>query len=122
MKGTHLGEFEELVLLAVCTTYPDTYASSVKDEINQTAKRSINLSTAHGALTRLEDKGLVKNRMGEATSVRGGKRKRIFEITPLGLQKLEEAKMLRSKFHGPSGDHFPLDESISHQSGQDIKG
>ncbi|MEP0986333.1 PadR family transcriptional regulator [Ekhidna sp.] len=98
MKGTHLGEFEELVLLAVCTTHPDTYGNTVKDEINQTAKRNINLSTAHGALTRLEDKGLVKSYMGEATAVRGGKRKRIFEITALGLKKLEEAKNLRAKF------------------------
>ena len=98
MKGTHLGEFEELVLLAVCTTHPDTYGNTVKEVINNIANRNINLSTAHGALARLEDKGFVKSQMGEASAVRGGKRKRIFEITALGLKKLEEAKELRSRF------------------------
>ncbi|MEQ6167935.1 PadR family transcriptional regulator [Ekhidna sp. MALMAid0563] len=98
MKGTHLGEFEELVLLAVCTTHPDSYGNTVKDEINHIANRNINLSTAHGALARLEDKGFLSSKMGEATSVRGGKRKRIFEITAQGLKKLEEAKELRTSF------------------------
>ena len=98
MKGTHLGEFEELVLLAVCATYPDAYGVSVKNEINATAHRKINLSTAHGALNRLADKGFVESHFGDATSVRGGKRKKMFVITAMGLKKLQEAKDLREKF------------------------
>lgn len=95
MKGTQLGEFEEIVLLAVCKLYPDAYGVSVKNEINETAKRSINLSTAHGALNRLEEKGLVSSAFGEATAERGGKRKKMFTITSIGLKKLTEAKELR---------------------------
>ncbi|MEQ8712628.1 MAG: PadR family transcriptional regulator [Cyclobacteriaceae bacterium] len=98
MKGTQLGEFEELVLLAVCTTYPDAYGVSIKNEINETAGRKINLSTAHGALNRLEDKALVTSRFGEATSMRGGKPKKLFTITTLGLKKLQQAKELRETF------------------------
>ncbi len=98
MKGTQLGEFEELVLLAVCTTYTEAYGVSVKNQVNLTANRKINLSTAHGALNRLEEKGLVKSAFGEATSVRGGKRKKMFTITALGLKKVQEAKELREKF------------------------
>ena len=98
MKGTQLGEFEELVLLSILTTHPDAYGVSVKEEINSIANRKINLSTAHGALKRLEVKGLVKSHMGEASAVRGGKRKRIFELTALGMTKLNEAKELRERF------------------------
>ena len=98
MKGTQLGEFEELVLLSILTTHPDAYGVSVKEEINKIANRKINLSTAHGALKRLENKGFVKSYMGEASSVRGGKRKRIFEITSLGMAKLNEARELRDRF------------------------
>lgn len=95
MKGTYLGEFEELVLLTVAMLEDQGYAISVKQEIEQRTYRVINLSAIHSSLYRLEKKGFLNSRLGESTKVRGGKRKRIFFITPYGVKSLKEAKSLR---------------------------
>lgn len=95
MKGTYLGEFEELVLLTIAMLEDEGYAISVKQEVEQRTKRTINLSAIHSTLYRLEKKGFLNSRLGEATKVRGGKRKRIFYVTPFGVKSLKEAKSLR---------------------------
>ncbi|OEK01561.1 PadR family transcriptional regulator [Roseivirga sp. 4D4] len=95
MKGTYLGEFEEVVLLTVAMLEDEGYGISVKQQVELRTKRTINLSAIHSTLYRLEKKGFLNSRLGEATKVRGGKRKRIFYITPYGVKSLKEAKSLR---------------------------
>lgn len=95
MKGTYLGEFEEIVLLTVAMLEDEGYAISVKQEVEQRTNRTINLSAIHSTLYRLEKKGFLNSKLGESTKVRGGKRKRIFNITPFGVKSLKEAKSLR---------------------------
>jgi len=95
MKGTYLGEFEEVVLLTVAMLEDEGYGISVKQQVELRTKRTINLSAIHSTLYRLEKKGFLNSRLGEATKVRGGKRKRIFYITPYGVKSLKEAKALR---------------------------
>jgi len=95
MKGTNLGEFEELVMLAVGILYPEAYGVSLKEEIYQQTERKVTLSTIHSALHRLENKGLLKSHFGEATNVRGGKRKKFFTITAYGARALKEARKVR---------------------------
>jgi PadR family transcriptional regulator PadR len=97
MKGTYLGEFEELVLLAVGILYDEAYGISVKSEIENQTDRSISISAVHTALHRLEEKEFVKSRFGEAMEVRGGKRKRLFTLTKLGIQTLKVSQELRSQ-------------------------
>jgi len=97
MKGSYLGELEELVLLTVGILYPDAYGVGVMDEIDRQAGRKLNISAVHAVLTRLEDKGYVRSRMGEPTSSRGGRRKRIFLLTAAGKRALEEANEMRSQ-------------------------
>jgi PadR family transcriptional regulator, regulatory protein PadR len=97
MKGTYLGEFEELVLLAVGILYDEAYGISVKIEIEKQTGRSINISAVHTALHRLEEKEFVKSRFGEAMEVRGGKRKRLFTLTKLGIQTLKVSQELRAQ-------------------------
>lgn len=99
MKGTNLGELEELVLLAVGILYPDAYGVGVMDELEQQAGRSLNISAVHAVLTRLEEKGLLKSKMSEPTDVRGGRRKRIFLLTASGKRALEEAHELRTQLY-----------------------
>jgi len=95
MKGTYLGEFEEVVLLTVAMLEEKGYGISVKQEVERRTNRPVNLSAIHATLYRLEKKGYLNSKLGEATKVRGGKRKRIFQITPFGVKGLKQTKMLR---------------------------
>ena len=95
MKGTNLGEFQELVLLTIGALHPEAYGVAIKEEIFTHTSRKVTLSTVHAALNRLEKKGLVKSDLGEATKIRGGKRKRYFTITAYGIRMLSEAKQQR---------------------------
>lgn len=97
MKGTHIGELEELVLLMVGILYPEAYGVSVMDELEKQAGRSLNISAVHAVLTRLEDKGLLDSKMSEPTDARGGRRKRIFLLTAAGKRSLEETNELRNQ-------------------------
>ncbi len=95
MKGTYLGEFEEVVLLTVALLEGEAYGINVKLEVEQRTDRKINLSVIHSTLYRLEKKAYLNSALGEATRIRGGKRKRYFSITPYGVRSLKEAKLLR---------------------------
>jgi DNA-binding PadR family transcriptional regulator len=97
MKGTNLGELQELVMLAVGVLYDDAYGVSIKEEIERQTGRSITLSTVHAALNRLEDKGFLISRMGGATEERGGRPKRLFRVTAYGKQALEESRAMRNR-------------------------
>ncbi len=98
MKGTYLGEFEEIVLLAVCVIGEDAYGVSITDEINAQTNRTVHVSGVHTALYRLEEKGLVISTLGGATTSRGGRRKRLFQVTTAGKFALREARELRNQF------------------------
>ncbi|MFY0686971.1 MAG: helix-turn-helix transcriptional regulator [Cyclobacteriaceae bacterium] len=96
MGRNYLGEFEELVLLTVGVLYQDAYAVAITKEIQKQAGRSVNVSAVHRSLYRLEEKGMLKSELGDPEQKRGGKRKRIFSITPIGKQALDESMELRS--------------------------
>jgi PadR family transcriptional regulator PadR len=97
MKGTYIGELEELVLLTVGILYKEAYGVAVMDEIRKQSGRDLNISAIHAVLKRLEDKGLVKSEMGDPTSERGGRRKRMFYLTAAGKREIEEANALRNQ-------------------------
>lgn len=98
MKGTNLGELEELILLAVASLHPDGYGVSIKDQIHHNTGRKLSLSAVHGALNRLEEKGFLKSHLGGATTERGGKNKRIFLLTASGSKALIAAREQRETF------------------------
>lgn len=96
MKGTYLGEFEELVLLAIAIVQQEgAYGNSILEEMEAKTGRNINLSAVHTALHRLVKKGFVKGRKGEATAVRGGKRKIYYELTAFGISAIKQAREMR---------------------------
>jgi len=97
MKGTNLGEFEELVLLTIAALVNEAYSVGICDELTKRTGRSVKLGVVHAVLNRLEEKGLVKSKLGEATSVRGGKRKRFYTITSAGKAGLLKAKDVRDQ-------------------------
>jgi len=95
MSKEFLGEFEELVLTMAGILQDEAYGNAIVNEIKARVGRDVNLSAVHVTLYRLEDKGFVKSKMGGATNVRGGRRKRIFTVTNAGLSMLRAMKESR---------------------------
>ena len=97
MKGTYLGEFQEVVLLSVLILGEEAYGVRIQEELYHEMKRHISRGALHTALTRLVDKGFLTSKMGEATSERGGRRKRVYLVTNLGKETLRETRLLREQ-------------------------
>ncbi|HMJ70638.1 MAG TPA: helix-turn-helix transcriptional regulator [Cyclobacteriaceae bacterium] len=92
MSKYQLGEFEEVVLLTVAILSGEAYGVSIIDEIEKRLKRKVSLGAMQTSLRRLEEKGFLKSELGEATKMRGGKRKRYFVLTNFGKKALKESK------------------------------
>jgi PadR family transcriptional regulator PadR len=88
---TLLGEFEQLVLLALLRLGRDAYGAAVSLEIEEQTGRSVSVSAVHTTLDRLEEKGFIRSRLGEPTPQRGGKRKRHYDVQPAGVRALQHA-------------------------------
>lgn len=96
MKGTNLGEFEELLLLIVLILQDEAYVIRIREEIKGQVNRSISMGALHTTLSRLEKKDFLRSEMGGATQERGGRRKRIYELTVDGKAALNEVKEMRA--------------------------
>lgn len=92
-----LGEFEEVVLLTVAVLYEDAYGVAIKNDIETRLNRKVSVGAMRTALKRLEKKGFLNSKFGEATKVRGGKRKRYFKVTQMGKKALEQVMETRQK-------------------------
>jgi len=97
MENKGLGEFEELVLLAVCILEGEAYGISVKKEVEKHSGRSILLGAVHITLYRLQDKGFLQSKMGGNSEKRGDRRKRLFKVTETGMKQLRAAQGVRQK-------------------------
>ena len=97
MKGKYLGEFEEVVLLTIGILFDEAYGVAIRNEIEERLERKVGLGAMHSTLVRLEDKGYVDSRYGEATKTRGGKRKRYFKVTNSGQEALVKTREAREK-------------------------
>lgn len=86
-----LGEFEQLILLALLRLGPDAYGATVRREIEARAGREVAISAVYTTLERLERKGYVRSRVGDPTAERGGRRRRHFELLPSGARALKAA-------------------------------
>ena len=78
MKKYQLGEFEEIVLLTVGVLHQEAYGVSIKDEIEKRLSRKVSVGALQSALRRMEKKGYLESKVGEANAKRGGKPKRFF--------------------------------------------
>jgi len=97
MKEYQLGEFEEIVLLTVAILNNEAYGVSIKSDIESRLNRTVSVSALQTALRRMENKGYLISEFGEATAIRGGKRKRYFVVTKAGKAALDYAKEIRIK-------------------------
>jgi len=100
-----LGEFEQLVLLALVRLADDGYGVSIHAEIVRRARRDVSVAAVYKTLERLEQKGLAISRLGESTAERGGRRKKHFRIQPAGRRALKQAlASIRRMTDGLPGD------------------
>ena len=97
MKGDRLGEFEELTLLAICALEHPVYGVPIQEFVEEMTGRDVTMGAVYAALDRLEEKGFVRSEFGEPTAERGGKAKRLFDITPLGTRTLKELRATRER-------------------------
>ncbi len=97
MRDNKLGNLEEIVLLLVGVLYDKAYSVSIVAEYQKQTGKTINASAIHTVLYRLEDKGFLSSQLGEATAERGGKRKKLFFLTPYAEKTLNELATLRDQ-------------------------
>jgi PadR family transcriptional regulator, regulatory protein PadR len=86
-----LGEFEQLIMVALLRLGPDAYGAAVCREIEMRTGRDVSFSAAYITLERLEAKGLVRSRVGDPTPQRGGRRRKHFTLQPSGRRALAHA-------------------------------
>ncbi len=91
-KNDHLGEFEQLALLAVLRLGDGAYGATIQEELDRTAGRSSAISTIYITLTRLEEKGLVRSSMEAPRDGEDGKPRRYFRIEPEGVEALRASR------------------------------
>jgi PadR family transcriptional regulator PadR len=96
-----LGEFEQLVLLAVMRLEGEAYAVPIRQEIENRTSRTVARGALYVTLDRLEEKGYLKSWLADATAERGGRAKRFYEVKPAGAKALEYSwAALRSMWEG----------------------
>lgn len=96
MSQKTLGEFEEVVLLIVAILKGNAYSVGIIKEIDERLNRNVRLGAIQTVLKRLENKGLLKSEFGDATNERGGKRKRLFEVTAEGQKIIDQTRVQRN--------------------------
>ena len=90
MEST-LGEFEQLVLIAIVRLDDDAYGATIRREIEDRTERRLSISAVYTTLDRLERKGFVRSWIGDPTPQRGGRRRKHFALQPAGARALRSA-------------------------------
>lgn len=92
MSQDYLGEFEQMVLLAVMRLGDGAYGLAVKDELEAVAGRSPSSGALYTTLDRMERKGFLESSAGASTSERGGRPRRYLRLTPVGREQLARSR------------------------------
>ena len=88
MATDSLGEFEQVVLLAILRVGEAAYGVSIREEITACTEREPSPGALYTTLDRLEERGFVTSRFGDPTPQRGGRAKRFFQVTTKGTGAL----------------------------------
>jgi DNA-binding PadR family transcriptional regulator len=92
MLAQSLGEFEQIVLLAVLRLKADAYGAAIRMEIADRTGREPTSGALYTTLDRLETKALLRSRTGEPTPQRGGRAKRYYSVTAAGIGAITRAQ------------------------------
>lgn len=96
MKGTNLGEFEELILLIIGVLNENAYGAAIMQEIDTQTGRSPSVGAVHSSLNRLMEKGFINSKYGESTEKRRGRRKVYYSLTSAGESALIKTREMRN--------------------------
>lgn len=91
-KGEFLGEFEQVVLLALVRLTPEAYGMKIRQEIEDRTGRKVSIGAVYATLDRLEQKGLVASEMTEPRAERGGRGRRLYRIELAGRQAIARSQ------------------------------
>ena len=91
-RASTLGEFEQVVLLAILRLKDQAYGVTIRSEIAKHTSRDPAPGAVYTTLDRLEDKGLVSSQLGDPTPERGGRAKRYYTVTATGVQAVTDAQ------------------------------
>lgn len=94
-KPTSLGEFEELVMLAIQYLGEGAYGVPIREMLEERAERRVTVGALYTTLGRLEAKGYISSSKGEATEERGGRARMYFRIEALGNEAMNQAEQAR---------------------------
>ena len=97
MGKHHLGEFEEIVMLTVAILETEAYGFAIIEEIEERTGRTVSIGAIQTVLKRLEVKSYLNSKFGEATTSRGGRRRRYYHLTVTGTQILHENQEQRMR-------------------------
>jgi PadR family transcriptional regulator PadR len=101
MGRQRLGEFETSVLLAIIHLQGRGYGVSIADDIERRTGKPVSFGAVYATLDRMQKKGLISSRLGEATRERGGKPKRFYRVEAPGEHALREARAISDRmWHG----------------------
>lgn len=92
MAHQGLGEFEQLVLLAIVHVGEGAYGVPIVEEIERRTERSVSRAAVYVTLRRLEKKGLISSWMSDPVPERGGKPRRCVKLEAAGLDALRESR------------------------------
>ncbi|MEL6562246.1 MAG: helix-turn-helix transcriptional regulator [Bacteroidota bacterium] len=95
MKGNNIGELEELILITILILKEEAHLLRIQEELKNEAGRSLVMGALHNTLSRLEKKEYLNSFLGEPTKQRGGRRKRLYELTAQGKNKVVELHQIR---------------------------
>src|SRR5205085_6165323 len=107
-KG-YLGQFEEIVLLAVLNLKEGAYGAKIRQKVAEATERDVSIGAVYATLDRLERKGYLKSWQGEATPERGGRAKRYFKVEGTGKLALNDTAAARNRL--TEGFDFGLNPS-----------
>lgn len=91
-KGSFLGEFEQVVLLAVAQLGEDGYGVTIRREIEERAEREVSIGAVYATLSRLEEKGHLTSWEGDPEARRGGRSRRHYRLEPTGARALRASR------------------------------
>ena len=91
-KGEYLGNFDLMLLLAVLRLGENAYGVTIARELEEQTDREVVIASVYATLERLQDRGLVTSSLGDSSPERGGRAKRYFRITGLGIREVRDAR------------------------------
>ncbi len=84
----YLGEFEQLVLFSVLDLGDDACGVSIREAIEARTGRVVSTGAIYTTLGRLEERGLVKSKLGEPAPGRAGRPRKYYALKRSGARAL----------------------------------